>query len=101
MILKGAEFWNNQREKRPQWKPNFESLNFSGVDFSDYDLSFANLKNSNFSDCDLHRVNLRNAIGTFTDFKGSILTDADLRGAKNLTKEQLESAKDGRGLKYD
>ena len=101
MVLLGVDYWNSQRKARPSWQPNFEHLDFHGVDFADYNLSRAILRNANFRSCNLTRADLRKAVVTFTNFTDAILTDADLRGAKNLTKQQMESARDARGLRYD
>ena len=98
----------------------FRNSNLIGTNFSEADLSFAkfigaaNLMGANFTNANLalaeikcsggiknsnfRGANLRGAVLSFSDFTGVILTGADINGAnlylvKNLSTEQLHSAK--------
>ncbi len=81
---------------------NFEGINLSGVDFKGANLRQVNMKNAilldvNLQDADLYAVDLTGADLTGANFKSAILLDTDIRGAnlkgaKNLTMEQLRWA---------
>ena len=58
-----------------------------GADLRDADLNSANLRDANLTDATLRDANLRDA-----DLIGAILSGAELRHAKNLTQEQINSA---------
>jgi len=93
--------WNQRRLENPKWLPDLSHMNFGGSDLKAINLSKLYLKNANFSGCNLMGADLVDSVVTFANFNGATLKNADLRGAKNLSKAQLESAKDASGLKYD
>lgn len=76
-------------------------MNLKGANLEGANLENAILKNTNFKSCNLANAILRGAVVTFANFSDAVLTNADFREAKNLTKRQLEVAKDATGLKYD
>ncbi len=100
---------------------NFSSANLTGTNLYGADLSYANIKDANLSRADVSRANftaadlsranftaanLSRADFTFADFSHAILIganlhDADLSYAKNLTSEQVKSAKNWNKAKYD
>ncbi len=101
LLEEGVEAWNSYRRHHSEWHPNLEHLNFSGRYMAGIDFSNLNLRNANLSNCDLTNARLRDATVTFTNFKNAILNDADFKGAKNLTKSQLESAREARSVLFD
>jgi hypothetical protein len=93
--------WNELRRERPDWKPDLLNMNLKGANLEGANLENAILKNTSFTSCNLTNAILRGAVVTFANFSGAVLTNADFRDVKNLTKHQLEAAKDATGLKYD
>ncbi|MDZ7950911.1 pentapeptide repeat-containing protein [Nostoc sp. DedQUE09] len=92
-------------------KADLSRADLSRADLSRADLSNANLNDANLNDANLSDVDLRGAY-----LIGANLSDADLRGAyligtdledadfsrvKNLTPEQVKSAKNSEKAKYD
>jgi uncharacterized protein YjbI with pentapeptide repeats len=82
---------------------NFERVSLSGANLEDADLMYANLDRTNLKNASLARSNLEGAYlgdahfeGTNlegTNFEDVNLEYAELKGAKNLTFEQLSQAK--------
>jgi hypothetical protein len=86
--------------------------NLSGADLSGADLNFANLNFANLGVADLSGANLNGANLNGANLNGAnlrcvvIVIDnerrcTDLRGAKNLTPEQIKSAKNWQQAQYD
>ncbi len=72
-------------------------IDLKGANLREVELSGAVLQNVNLRDADLYLVSLNNADLSGTNFKGTILLDtdlrgADLRGAVNLTADQVRWA---------
>ena len=68
-------------------KKDLGSYNFQFADLTNVDLSGARLLSANLDSANLSQANLKDA-----KFRGAILNNADLRGVKNFTCEQLKSA---------
>ncbi|MFI6728695.1 pentapeptide repeat-containing protein [Streptomyces atratus] len=83
-------------------RANLDSANLSSSDLSFMDLRGANLNGTNLRDADLSNANLSYTDLSYTDLSGAHLNGAnlrdanlsgtDLRGAKYLTREQVDSA---------
>ncbi|MEH1863110.1 MAG: pentapeptide repeat-containing protein [Nostoc sp.] len=81
---------------------NLGFANLSGAYFGFFgNLSGANLIFANLSGADLSLANLSGADLSFANLRGADLSFADLRGVKNLTVEQVKSAKNWKQAKYD
>jgi hypothetical protein len=96
-----TQWFNQRRLDDKEWRPDLSHMQFDHANLEGVNMSGLNLRYANFSSCNLAGANLKAALVTFTNFNGAILKNADLRGAKNLTKAQLEAAKDASGLQYD
>jgi uncharacterized protein YjbI with pentapeptide repeats len=68
------------------------ALDLSGTFIRRADLSGASLNWADFSAADCTNANFRGADFEGTILSGTILNGADLTGARNLTKQQIESA---------
>ncbi len=75
--------------------------NLSSACLSSVYLSSANLSGANLRDADLRDAILRDAILRDANLSGADLSGADLRDAKNLTPEQVKSAKNWEQAIYD
>ena len=71
------------------------------ANLSEADLRKAILANADLAEADLSRADLRGANLNGAVLDNALLTSADLRNAKNLTKGQIEAAKDASRLKFD
>lgn len=67
---------------------HFHDARFLSADLSDADLAGADLKSADFSTAYLKGANLASA-----DLTGANFSGADLRGARNLTQQQIDSAR--------
>lgn len=70
-----------------------EEANLSGASFCGADLSFASLRDTNLAGADCRKVDFSRADLEEADLTGADLRGADLSGARNLTREQIESAR--------
>ena len=75
--------------------------NLRSADLTGADLRGAELRNANLNGADLRVTDLRNANLNGADLSGADLSGANLIGAKNLTPEQVKSAKNWDKAKYD
>ncbi len=96
--LSGADLGGTDLSKADLMLANFSEArlfgaNLSGSNLSNTDLSNADLRHANLSEVILFETNLSGAdLSTAILFDNApILTRADLRGVKGLTKEQLET----------
>jgi hypothetical protein len=88
--LRGAEFWDAHMERTDFWGANLQGANLWGSFLNDAKLVKAHLQ----------RAILKGVIFTGADLTDAELDGADLEGAdltkaKGLTREQVESAKEG------
>ena len=77
----------NLRDIKPGWYATLSNADLSGADLSGADLKFADLDGANLTDAflygaDLHRADLRDANLRGANFTATILTNAQLDGAK-------------------
>lgn len=87
--LRGSVFWrSNMRNANLSGDVNLSGSLLDFVDFSDADLSNANLSKSGLVLAKLNGANLDR-----TNFRDSCLRGADLREAKNLSQADLQGAK--------
>jgi uncharacterized protein YjbI with pentapeptide repeats len=68
------------------------AIDLSGAFIRRADLSGASLNEANFSGADCTNANFRGADFEGAVLEGTILKGADLREARNLTKQQIQSA---------
>ena len=81
---------------------NLGFANLSGAYFGFFgNLSGANLMCANLSGADDSLANLSGPDLRLANLRGADLSFADLRGVKNLTVEQVKSAKNWKQAKYD
>jgi uncharacterized protein YjbI with pentapeptide repeats len=109
-ILKDADLSNRDLRGVNLSNASLESANFSNTDLTNVDLSNANLKSANFQGANLSGVNLGETNLKNADFSGANLENANLKNAnlkganlidtKNLTKKQIELAKNWQIAKY-
>ena len=69
-----------------------EHAKFRGTVLREADLRGSNLSYAYFRGADLRRADMRDVNFQGTDLEDADLRGTDLRGAKNLTREQIESA---------
>ncbi|MEG4534958.1 pentapeptide repeat-containing protein [Microcoleus sp. D2_18a_D3] len=101
---------------RMLWDANLESANLQKANLERVILSGANLQKANLQaanlckikaggldlrDANLCDANLRDAQLHFARFEGANLDGTDLRGAKRITKEQIQTAKNWERAIYD
>ncbi|MEH2149990.1 nSTAND1 domain-containing NTPase [Nostoc sp.] len=119
--LSNANFYGADLMDTNLYDANFSSANLTATNLNAADLSYAHLSYANLSRAKLNRANftaadissadlsnadLSRAYFSFADFSHAILIganlhDADLSYAKNLTPEQVQSAKNWDKAKYD
>ncbi|MEM1395366.1 MAG: pentapeptide repeat-containing protein, partial [Cyanobacteria bacterium P01_H01_bin.150] len=110
--LRGAFLYNAKLSNAKLISASLESAKLSSANLSDADFRNANIRYADFSDAKLNDADLRNTelFGTRfnnADLSGTKLRSADLgyatdfTGAKNLTVEQVKSAKNWAEAKYD
>jgi uncharacterized protein YjbI with pentapeptide repeats len=96
--LKKANLWKANLQDSKLEGANFQGANLKfaslrkarlwGVNLQDANLGSTNLQKSNFKDANLKNANLKHA-----DLKNSYLFSTDLRGATNITIDQLSEVK--------
>jgi len=86
-FLRYADFRESQLENA-----NFYMADLAGASFRGANLAEANLAGANLSGADLRDAILTNTNMLVTDLHGAILNGANLRGTRNLTTEQFNSA---------
>ena len=110
--LSGAFLYNAKLSNAKLISASLESVKLSSADLSDADFRNASIRYADFSDAKLNDADLRNTelFGTRfnnADLNGTKFKSADLgyatdfTGAKNLTVEQVKSAKNWKEAKYD
>lgn len=119
--LKGADLRNADLSSADFRDANLSSADLSGANFSNADLSrvtlsatnlyntklsdarlyYADLGNADFRYADLRNANLRSADIKNANFGSANLEKTDFRYAKNLTPEQVKSAKNWQQAIYD
>ena len=77
------------------------NINLSDANLSDANLSHANLSRADLNSANLSGANLSGANLRYADLRGANLNSADLRGTKNLTLQQVKSARNWEKAKYD
>lgn len=93
-------------------RANLNSANLISADFISADLSYANLSYANLYEAYLRRADLNGAnlkganlkgakFGCVKNNKGETIKCTNLRGAKNLTPEQVKQAKNWQQAEYD
>ncbi len=96
ILKKGAQVWNNWRERNPGVLPYFKAADLHGAGLGETNLWGADLSNADMSEADLRRADLRKAILNKAD-----LRDANLEGARlwkahvyqaNMQKANLQKA---------
>ena len=97
LLKKGVVVWNEWRREHPDIRPDFSRADLSGASLSGADLSGADFSGASLSETDLRRADLSGANLSETDLRRvnlsrANLSRADLSGAKDLTREQVESA---------
>ncbi len=107
-LKKGVEAWNKWRKNNPDIKPDLREANLLRANLSEADLSGANISGANLWRADLSGANISGAYLneaylwradlTETDLNRANLAEAylegaNLRGAENLTIEQLSKVR--------
>jgi uncharacterized protein YjbI with pentapeptide repeats len=82
ILRQGSDIWNSWRRSKPTVVPDLGSEWLSGLDFSGFNLSSANLSYTLLDDANLRETDLRSANLTHTDFRGAYLVNANLKGAQ-------------------
>jgi hypothetical protein len=85
--LRGAELWNSSLWNIDFWGAHLESARFWGALLRGIKLESAHLMRTSFWNARLEDVDLRRA-----DLKEAVFDGSDLRGAINLTQEQIVDA---------
>jgi hypothetical protein len=85
--LRGAELWNSSLWNIDFWGAHLEEARFWGALLRDIKLESAHLRRTSFWNARLEDVDLRGA-----DLKEAVFDGTDLRGATNLTQEQIVDA---------
>ncbi|MEL6940583.1 MAG: pentapeptide repeat-containing protein [Cyanobacteria bacterium J06598_1] len=93
--FKGSNLYQGYLQGANLYRSNFASLensqtNLDGVNFQDADLRWANLRGASLKNACLRGANLERA-----EFIGVELRSTDFRGAKGLTKAQIQAAATG------
>jgi uncharacterized protein YjbI with pentapeptide repeats len=85
---------------------NLQNANLRRIKGGHVNLQSANLKNANLQEAGLHWADLRNANLQHADIRDAVLEDADLHGAdlrkaRNITVEQIKTARNWEQAMYD
>ena len=96
-ILKLPPEHNQNLDKKNLSNYQLAGADLQGASFWEFNLRGANLQGANLENAQMHPANFTGANLRFTNLKGaqfydSIVKGADFRGAKGLTREQLQSA---------
>lgn len=90
--LRYSDFFNSNLENSNLSHSNLKNSNFVGANLKGANLYNANIAGANFEVANLESANLIEADLSDTNISGANLKSANLTSAKNLTKEQIESA---------
>jgi uncharacterized protein YjbI with pentapeptide repeats len=82
--LRAAMAEVNRKYRHRFMFPDFSDSNLSGANLSGTDLSCATMRNTNLAGADLSGADLSNAIMTGADLSGANLTNTNLSGATNV-----------------
>ncbi len=103
MLRRSVPEWNRYRQAHPGEAVEFNKKDFSETDLSGANLSCASFKAANFSGASLSRVSFRDAKLNGADFTGadlrqSDLSNADISGANLVRADMSEAILDGANL---
>jgi uncharacterized protein YjbI with pentapeptide repeats len=89
ILKKGVHFWNQWISANQALIPDLRGVNLSGEDLRGADFTRANLRDAKLDGANLSKVNFTRANCTNVDFRNAIfeetlLTDTNLKNAKNL-----------------